>query len=273
MLLFLAACGPPQSVPTTTPVAQAPTATSAPAPTTTPSVAAAETAEEWDYVAIGDYRMYGYAQNLAAQIESDLDVKITVHEWHVRGLTSRSLVTRLRNNQLLRELLSGARVVTLEIPVPFLIPRTSREELYTALTGGTFGGPDNQDCLREALALYKEDVDAIFAELTALRSPSEAIIRAGDCWLPSGLATAWHQQDIYEILKPYWEAANEYVTQTAAEHNIPTAGVYLAMNGPKGEEVPAEYVHSGSGGIFANETGDAVIVEAYRKLGYEPLAP
>jgi hypothetical protein len=273
VLLLLAACGASMAAPASTPVAQASTVTSAPEPADTPTVAAAESLEEWDYVAIGRYRMYGYAQNLAPQIESDLDVTVNVHEWHVTGLTSSSLVTRLRNNQLLRQLLSEAEVVTLEIPAPFLFPRTGREELYTALMDGTCGGPDNQDCLREALALYEEDVDAVFAELVALRSPSEAIIRGGDSWLPTGISEAWQEQGIYETLKPYWEAANAYTAEAAAEHQIPTARIHLAMNGPEGEEVPSEYVHPGEGGIFANEKGDAVIAAAYQELGFEPLAP
>ena len=272
-LLFLVACGTPQSAPTSTPIPQAPTATSAPAPTTTLTVAAAEPVEEWDYVAMGYDPMYGYAENFAAQIETDLGVKVTVHDLHVRGLTSSSLVTRLRQNQMLRELISGAKVVTFEIPVPFVIPVTGSEELYTSFLDGTCGGPDNQDCLREALMLYEEDVDAIFAELLALRSPSDAIIRAGDCWLTSRLSKAWQEQGIYEVLKSYWEAANEYTAQAAADHNIPAARVYLAMNGPNGEEVPSEYVQSGSDGLFTNETGDAIIADAFRELGYEPLAP
>ncbi len=277
-LLFLGACGAPQPAPTSVPAAHAPSSTpaSTQAPSATPpaaSAAAAGAAEEWDYLAIGPYRMVGYAEDFAAQIEDDLDVKITVHDWHVRGLTCSSLVTRLRHNQLLRELISGAKVVTFEIPVPFLFPLTGREALYTSLREGTCGGEDNQDCLREALARYEEDVDAVLAELLALRSTSDAIVRAGDCCLPAGVSRVWKEQDMYEILRPYWDAANEYAAHSAADHGIPAARVSPLMTELEGEGIPSEYEYPDSEWEAASETGAAIMASAYGELGYEPLAP
>ena len=42
---------------------------------------------------------------------------------------------------------------------------------------GKCGGPDNEDCLREALRLYKAETDAIIAEILSTRSTDDTIIR------------------------------------------------------------------------------------------------
>jgi hypothetical protein len=238
------------------------------------TVVPAEPAEEWDYVAIGHDQMDGYADKLAAQIVADLGVKIVIHDYSRPGLSTAALAVRIGDNAKLRGLIIDAEVVTIVMPVPFMTGAEEADaELYASYLDGSCGGPDNQNCLREALRLYKANVEDILYELLALRSTSDAIIRAGDCWLSSDHTEDWRAQGAYEVLKPYWMSANEYAAQAAADYDIPFARLFLTMNGPDGEDVPEAYVQPGESGRFANDAGNAVIAEAFRELGYEPLAP
>ena len=273
VLTVLVACGTQQPEVASRVSSPEAMATTPPASTATPTVVPTEPPEEWDYVVIGDYGTGGWEDDYAAQIEADLDVKLTIRDWLMPGLGSASLAKRLANNDNLRDQISDAEVVTIVIPVPFMQTAEGYGELYTSYLEGTCGGPDNQDCLREALRLYQGDVEDIVAELLALRSTSDTIIRVGDCWLSTNHTEAWRAQGVDEVLKSYWEAANEQAAQVAADSGIPVARLFLAMNGPDGEDVPDAYVHSGESGRFANDTGKAVIAGAFRELGYEPFAP
>jgi hypothetical protein len=91
-----------------------------------------EPPEEWDYVVIGNYESGGWEDDYAAQIEADLDVKITIHDWLMPGLGSASLAKRLANNDDLRDQISDAEVVTIVIPVPFMQTADGYRELYTS---------------------------------------------------------------------------------------------------------------------------------------------
>lgn len=106
VVLLLASCGTSELVPTSMPVPPTPV------PATVPTAAAAEAVEEWDYVAIGDVDTWGFPKHYASHLEADLDVNVTVHDWHVAGQTTVSLLTRLQNNQELRRILGEAEVVT-----------------------------------------------------------------------------------------------------------------------------------------------------------------
>jgi hypothetical protein len=77
---------------------------------------------------------------------------------------------------------------------------------------------------------------------------------------------------IFEDVTPYVKAFNEYVVQVASEHNIPVARVYLAFNGPNGDEDAADKGYM-SDLWHTNSVGAALIADLYRELGYEPLGP
>jgi lysophospholipase L1-like esterase len=123
--------------------------------------------------------------------------------------------------------------------------------------------------LREALKVYKEDTDAIFAELVSLRSPSDALIRTMDFPLNVKELKA---TGAFEVINTYWQDANEYVIQVAGEHHIPVARVYAAFMGPNGDEDPMDkgYVFDG---IHPTEKGADLMAELFRELGYEYAPP
>ena len=241
-------------------------------PPGTPAATPTEATPTWDYVALGDSWAAGYGVGgrsyvvyYAEHMEADLGVKVTVHNWGRGGLGSDGLLAMLRNNQELRNAISEAEVVTFEIGGNDM---TGPFALYRV---GSCGGADNLDCCRERLVSFRANFDAIIAEILSLRSTTDTIIRTMEYGYP------WVNRDkelgIYEDIKPHWEALNEHIVQAASEHNIPVARVYLAFNGPNGDEDPGDKGYIGADGNHPSEAGHALIADLHPELGYEPLGP
>jgi hypothetical protein len=202
----------------------------------------------------------------AAHLERDLGVKVKIHDWARGELGSSYLLEDLRTDPELRRDIGEAEVVIFAMwPTVFENPANT----YSFGSPGACGGTDNQDCLREALKVYKEDTDAIFAELVSLRSPSDALIRTMDFHLNVKELKA---TGAFEVINTYWQDANEYVIQVAGEHHIPVARVYAAFMGPNGDEDPMDkgYVFDG---IHPTEKGADLMAELFRELGYEYAPP
>ncbi len=259
LVLLAGACSPP-GTPAATPTEA------------TPTMAATATVPEevtsWDYVALGDSTVPGrsYVVYYAAHIEADLGVKVTVHNWGRSGQMSAGLLALLRNNQELRNAISEAEVVT------FVIGANDLQSALSLYRTGACGGADNLDCCRERLTSFRANFDAIIAEILSLRNTTDTIIRTMDYGYP------WVNRDkelgIYEDLKPcFVEAFSEHIVQAASEHNIPVVQVYLAFNGPNGDEDPADKGYIGADGVHYSAAGHALIADLHRELGYEPLGP
>jgi hypothetical protein len=193
-----------------------------------------------------------------------LGVEITMHIWYRGQQGSSEMLGALRNNQDLRSDLREAEVVT------FLVVPHHLDDPLQAYRDGTCGGTDSQDCMREAFTLLKADTDAIIAEILSLRSTSDTIVRAMTFYNP--FVNDGKEWGYFEALNPYWVALNEYLVQTASEHNIPVARVDLAFNGPNLDEDPSDKGFLGDG-IHPNVEGITLMADLFRELGYEPLAP
>ncbi len=278
VLLLLAGCGGAQiaptatpALPTATPIPPTATLTAAPTPTPVPltaaTVIAARGDKEWDYVVMGDSLMFGLMPRYAAHLERDLGIKVIQHDRTLGGDHSSGLLNRLRTVPELRREIREAEVVIFDIPIAvFEIPAYT----YAFGSPGDCGGTDNQDCLREALKVYKADTDAIIAEIVSLRSPSDALIRTMDTHQP--MVEEWKAAGAFEVMNTYWQDANEHVIQVAGEHHIPVARVYAAFMGPNGDEDPRDkgYVYDG---IHPTEEGADLMAELFRELGYEYAPP
>jgi hypothetical protein len=216
---------------------------------------------------MGDSLMWRLVRSYAAHLERDLGIEVIQHDRTRDGEHSSYLLNRLRTVPKLRRDIGEAEVVIFNIG--FGVFETPA---YTHAFGspGDCGGTDNQDCLREALKVYKADTDAIIAEIVSLRSPSEALIRTMDTH--QFMVKEWKAAGAFEVMNTYWQDANEHVIQVASEHHIPVARVYAAFMGPNGDEDPRDkgYV---SDGVHPTEEGADLMAELFRELGYEYAPP
>jgi len=286
----------PAATPTVTP---SPTPTPAPTPTHTPTAAPApmETAtptmepvdqgEEWKYTALGDSlatgfgAIKGYVSRYRDHIEVDASVNVELTNLGRNGWTSDDLIEALQMDPTFRASVSRSQVVTWDIGGNDLrAPRLS-------YMWGACGGNDNQDCLRETVVTFKWNWDVIVAEVLALRDTSGHIIRTMDIYNPfvneDRSRDSWENDgecnDLdgdgkcsdFEVFKPYLDDVNNYIATTATNHNIPCAVVYLAFNGPNGDEDPEDKGYIAADGFHPNDTGHQVIADLLRELGYTPL--
>jgi lysophospholipase L1-like esterase len=222
----------------------------------------------WNYVALGDslaagsgaYR--GYVPRYADYINSDTDVQVELINQGQSGQTSAQLLYALRNDSALRQALSTAAVITFNVGLNDL------GHAGEAYENGTCGGADGQDCLRAAVETFKENWDAIMAELLSLRSTGNAIIRTtGIGYIPYVFyvdepTDTWPSEgkiDDFQVFEPYVNEINRHIATTTANTEILYSGVCLDK-----EAVNPDGVHP-------NDKGHEIIADQLRALGYGPL--
>jgi lysophospholipase L1-like esterase len=191
--------------------------------------------QEWQYVVLGDSSTRGYPEILAEKIEQDQGVSVEVILWSRGGDHSTRLLGRLQTVESLREDIANAELITFVIPwnvfeAPALI--------YTSATPERCGGEDNQDCLREALEIYKQDTEAIIAELDSLIDRDSTIILAHTVWQFN--VTLTKQTGDFKVLNKYWKEANAHLISVCEEYGIPVAQVYEAFMGTDDSKNPEE---------------------------------
>ena len=231
-VLLLAACG-----------GSTDEATTATTPTTiTGSGAVAETSElqieegPIVYVPMGNSLTFTPSPNTlieryTAMLEEDFGVDVELRSHTVGGQRTDDFLAQLRTNDSLREDLGDADVVTLLIP-----NEEWSEPFQTAVGAGgrdpsECGGDDNQQCLRDVISSYKQHVDQIFDELTAIVDPAVTLIRVQDFYQ---FGTNQMTPEAFDITYPYWREGQEYVEQVAGQYGLAVAQVFDDFMGTDG---------------------------------------
>lgn len=215
-----------------------------------------------DSLAVGTGASYkGYVDLYADHLRTDTGVQVSVINLGQDGQTSSELLHALRNNASSRQAVSAANVITFNTGLNDL------GRAGEAYENGSCGGVDNQDCLRAAVETFKENWDAIIAEVLGLHSTSNSIVRAiGMGHTPKifvdDTITTWPSEgkiEDFRVLKPYVEEVNNHIATTTADKDVPHVEVYL------------EKGHVNQDGVHPNDEGYQVIAEQLRELGYRPL--
>ena len=243
----------------------------------------------WKYTALGDslgtgiFASRGYVPRYQQHISTDTGVSVSLSNLSQNGWTSGDLLNALKTNRTFRRSVSGAHIVTWDIGGNDL--RAARDS-YKART---CGGADNRDCLRSTVASFKTNWNGIIAELLALRTTSNTVIRTMDIYNPyvksDKAADSWRDDDgddiddgpsgpsDFLVFKTYLDEANAHIAATHTNFGIPVAPVYEAFNGPDGtadpSESPREYI--AFDGLHPNDRGHTVIADRLRGLAYAPL--
>ena len=186
--------------------------------TPVPAAAPKIEAKEWNLVVLGGSKSWGVGKLYAADIEADRSVKVTLHDLTREVDSTSQMLDDLRTFDVYRKTIKDAEVITFEASALD----------YTGV--GFFEEGSRFDCPPNAMASYKADLDAIIAEIFALRKGKPTLIRAMDLYSSSN--GDWKKWGKYEEYKRCWEAMSVTIHQVAAEKKIPVAEVYTAFNQP-----------------------------------------
>jgi lysophospholipase L1-like esterase len=225
----------------------------------------------WDYVALGDSNPGGfgvshsYVDIYADYIASDMGVGVRVHNWASYGATSTSLLSRLSSSSELQQDIRNAEIITIDIgandwtPVLHMYPHKE------------CGGSDNQDCLRELLQTYKQNLKAILQEIADLQGENAGtLIRLVDlymsnCDYPNIYRVG--ESEVFNGIKPYLDEFNAFISEAAQTHHAKVVPLYLTFNGPEGNQNPRTYLQGDQCHLRAK--GHQKVADMLRELGYE----
>jgi lysophospholipase L1-like esterase len=234
--------------------------------------------DSWDYVALGDSlatgfgAFKGYVPRYEAYVETDTGVAVTRTNLGQNKWTSSQLLSALRNDPTFRRATRQAEIVTWNIGGNDL--RAARN----SYKNGTCGGPKNQACLRASVAKLEANWDAITAEVLELRSTRNTIVRTMTIYNPyvrtDIVSDTWQNDggmNDFEVFKIYIDEVNYHIATTSYTTGVPYAEVYLAFNGPTGDEDPKSKRYLSFDGVHPNDTAHRIIADELRKLGYAPL--
>ena len=234
--------------------------------------------DSWDYVALGDSlttgfgAFKGYVPRYEAYVETDTGVAVTRTNLGQNKWTSSQLLSALRNDPTFRRATREAEIVTWNIGGNDL--RAARNSYKK----GTCGGADNQHCLRAGVEKLETNWDAITAEVLELRSTRNTIVRTMDIYNPyvrtDIVSDTWQNDggmNDFEVFKIYIDEVNYHIATTSYTTGVPYAEVYLAFNGPTGDEDPKSKGYLSFDGVHPNDTAHRIIADELRKLGYAPL--
>lgn len=281
LVLLLAGCGDsgddatdtPPAPTTTTATTTTPTPVSTSTTTTldSPSLTAPLREETVVYVAMGDSAaftppppdglIYRYADMLADHFDAEVDLRNRA----VGGLHSTTMVEQLRTDEQLRADLADADVVTTNIPINVWVEPMKTAGGWQGRDPTECGGDDGQQCLRDALEIYKADTDAIIDELVTI-CDDDALIRLYDTYM---ISTGYKlETGTLGISNPYWKAGMDYVEESAARYGIPVAQVYDAFMGPDGTDDPYIKGLIDDDQLHPNANGAALMADVLNELGY-----
>jgi hypothetical protein len=232
----------------------------APATTTTPVRAGTpKPGEVLHLVVLGDFQSFGFGEDYARQIESDLGVKVELGDLTMGGYTPANLLNDLRNGtgsrMGIQRAVKQANVVVFSVAPLDIIKEQENGQL---------------DCSTTVLAGYKGTLDSVYSEIFALRKGQPTLIRTKDYFC--NFYSDWKKAGKYEDHRRCWEAWNGVIHQAAADHKVPVAEVFAAFNGPSYEQDPLDKGLQDDNGL-PNEAGNKLIADQFRKLGYEYIIP
>jgi len=230
-----------------------------------------------DSIAFGAFAPIGrgYVPLYSQALANDTGRSIIRYDLGVPGWTSHDLANALASGPLFRLAAFSSQVITWNIGGNDL---SAARNLYKA---GTCGGAKNEDCLIAAVASLEGNWDHILASLFTLRKSRATVFRTMDIYNPfvnvDKASDSWPAGgdgvSDFDVFKPYLDAVNAYIATASAARGVKVAPVYLAFNGPIGDEDPGDKGLLAFDDFHPNAQGHAVIASLLRALGYAAVTP
>jgi lysophospholipase L1-like esterase len=227
----------------------------------------------WNYTAVGDSLCFGllatsgnsYVSRYRVFLETDNSVTINLSNRGVNGFTSANLLNALQTDNNMRTSIQNAQVITFNIGGNDLLGARS------SYKNNTCGGTDGQNCLRTALANFKNNWNAIIAQILLLRQNNNVIIRTMDLYNPfvnTDINSNTFPNDgglnDFQAFKPYLDETNNHIRRTCFANGIPLARVYVAINGTEGTNDAGTQNLLGFDGLHPNNAGHLLIANNFR---------
>lgn len=218
----------------------------------------------WNYTAMGDSlgtgigALKGYVPRYADHVQADNNVSVSLTNTSQNGWTSADLLKAIKTDRKMINAVKKAYVVTWNIGGNDL--RAARDS-YKAGTCGKDG--DDEYCLKETVATFKSNWDAIVSEIKALRAGQNTIYRTMDIYNPY---VNEDDEATRLVLDGYLDQVNLHIANQASTFGYLYAEVYEAFGG--GVTDPDDLGYIGLDGLHPNDEGHKKIAELLRALGY-----
>jgi hypothetical protein len=281
LILLMAGCAPAKAespLPTNTPVP----------PSAAPTLLPSPVLEEWDLLIISDSSNWGMGQYYAKLIESDMNVKVNLHDCWVATLATLRTLQTLQNGGTWSSNVSDENcqkpltdlVKEAEVMVLFGNPigSNSPSGLDTCVAGGYSGKNQSTgfelyketllaSCSPENWATYKTNLGLLIDEIFKIREGRPLILRMTDFYIPAH--SEWTQYGVDEVCTACISAFSEAIRQVAEAHSVPVADTMVGFNGKDYMSDPVDAGYIGPDRMHISDAGAQYIATLLQQTGYE----
>jgi len=227
----------------------------------------------WHLVVIGDSSLWKFGTAFASQIERDVGVEVELDDYAWPALSAGEVLQALQTGSSTRQGLEKlpAALKEAEVVVMFVNPVNSIDPEKPLDLTGCFVLQAPGDCEPDTFEKWISDLEAIWAEIFALRDGQPTILRATDIYNP--LVVPWKEQGVFEVCTVCWENMSNGARMAAEAYHIPFISRLDAFNGPNHEEDPRVKGYIVGDGEHPSGQAAEFTAELLSNLGYEPVAP
>ncbi len=293
ILVFLTTCSPqkvataptPSSTDTPFPPSTTPSITQVPISTTSTPLPFPD-ANAWDLLIVSDSTNWGVGQYYAKLIETDMNVKVNLHDCWIGALPTLQTLQSLQSgrtwssyvrdnscNKPLRDLIKEAEVIVL-----FGNPRgaDASSGSETCISGG-YQGKDHlsefeaykdtllSSCTSENWDTYKTNLGLLIDEIFRIREGTPLILRMTDMYIP--LHSNWIKSGVDAVCTTCLGSFSEAIRQVAKENGVPVADTMLALNGEDNMADPSGLGYFRSDGHLT-DLGAQFVAKVLQQTGY-----
>jgi len=212
----------------------------------------------------------GWLNQYKTDINNNLQTSAQIIDLGTVGITSQQLLDSVTNNQVYRQQIANAQIITLEIGYNDFFQNRG---LYQF---GTCGGSDNQDCLRSMVTNFDNNWNSIVSQIKSLtaNNSQNVAFRVFDIYysvtVADQLPSAPYNGQFY-VLNPYLNQMNSHIAQSASQNSFLLGTVHQAYNGTSGAEDPVAKGYILPDAIHPTDLGHTIIADRMLALQYEPI--
>jgi hypothetical protein len=232
--------------------------------------------EALDLVWFSDSTGWGVPHQWADRIAEEFDVQVRWHDHTAGGLAAVEVLRSLGLEPDGQPAGGPSRigdttgdVADAEIVVVLGGPTRSTDALEQCATTSAAPRDPPTRYAPEDFAPYEQVLDAIYERVFELVGNRPVIVRALDFYNP--VLVPWAEAGVQAECMAAWEEMNASVRRAADRAGVPLVSVHDVFNGPGHDEDPLDKGYIGPDGEHTTPQGQAAIVDAVHRAGYEPI--